>query len=552
MSQKIWEIRNEKPLHKNEEVLEVLLKNRGLETENQKKEFLNPTHPKNLTLKSLGIKKSEIVKITTRIKKAIQKKESIVVFGDYDADGVCATAVLWETLHALGAKAMPYIPDRFSEGYGLNAESVKHIKEKDPEVSLIITVDNGIVAFEGAKACNKIGTDLIITDHHAVGKSTPPALAIAHTTKICGAALSWMVAREIIASIKKGKPLNNLELAAIGTISDIMPLLGPNRAFALHGLEDLNKTHRVGLKALLNEASVEKVKIGTYEVGFIIAPRINAMGRLDHAIDALRLLCTGNRVKAKGIAQKIEIANKKRQQLVDELVTHALEKSNTTAGEPVIVVADEKYHEGVIGLIASRLTEKFWKPSIVFSVKEDLSKASGRSIKGINIIENIRKLEHLIIEGGGHAQAAGFTIKNANIDKFIKSLQKLIRPLLTANVQKQTIEIDTVLHFSQINYQLLDLIQKFSPTGFGNPTPIFASFGVKASDVRRIGKENNHLKFKVILDNQKFDAIAFNLAERYKELESARSVDIVYSLEENIWNGKKSIQLKIKDIVIPH
>jgi len=535
-----WEVLGK---DKNKKIVDILLENRGIKTAKKKKEFFKPTKPEKLNLKELGISKVEIKKAIKRIKEAKRKRQKVVVYGDYDADGICATAILWEALYKMGLKVLPYIPERFSEGYGLNIESIKKLKEKDPDLSLILTVDHGIVADNKVDLTKELGIDVIITDHHQKGKTTPKAYSIIHTTKISGSAVAWVLSRELGSN-------NGLELAALGTIADQLSLIGSNRSIAKYGLEALRETKRPGLLSLFEEAGIEKESIGTYEVGFIIAPRINAMGRLTHAIDSLRLLCTKDRLRARELADLVGKTNLERQKIVETVVTHAKEKLGEKIKESIIILSHESYHEGVIGLAAAKLVEKFYKPAIVLSRKKDISKASARSIAGFNIIENIRKLENLYIEGGGHPMAAGFSIETSKIETFAKEINKIAKPLLTEYILSKKLKIDTEIGFDGINQDLYDKIKEFEPTGLGNFTPLFLTKKVEVLEVRTVGGGNTHLKLKLRKDNFIFDAIAFNFGNVYTKLTKETTLDIVYSIEENIWNNHTSIQLKIKDIEI--
>jgi len=546
-----------------DDIVDVLLKNRGINTKKEREEFFNPTPPDEISVESLGLSTREINKTITRIKKAKVKKERVIVFGDYDADGVCATAILWECLHALGLDVLPYIPDRFSEGYGLKTESLQKLKAKTPKLKLIITVDNGIVANEGVDVANKLGIDVIITDHHQKGKRLPKAYAIVHTDKIGGAGIAWILAREI-----KKKPITNhqslitgLELAAIGTISDQLPLIGPNRSFAKYGLAALNNTKRLGLLALFEEAGLIDAKtrlrqrtsarqVGTYEVNFVIAPRINAMGRMTHAIDSLRLLCTRSYTKAQELAQLLGKTNSERQRVVEEVVAHARIEAEKRKWEGIMILQHERYHEGVIGLAASRLVEEFWRPAIVFSKGKTYSKASARSIPGFNIIAAIRELDDMLLDGGGHPMAAGFTIATSKLKKFTQKLDKVSSSLLTDDLMTKKLKIDLELHFKELNWELVDSIKKFEPSGIGNPTPTFVTKDVFPLDARVVGRDRKHLKLKLRQEDKIFSAIAFGFGEIYVKLSPENTIDIAYRLEENIWNGNRNIELKIKDIKI--
>lgn len=528
-------------------IVDILLHNRGIKTAKEKREFFDPVDPSKISLASLGIKESEVKKALGRIQKAKKSGEKVIVYGDYDADGIDGTAILWEALHAAGLNVLPYIPERFSEGYGLNIESLKKLKEKDSDLTLVITVDHGIVAGKKIDVARELGIDVIITDHHQKGKIAPKAFATIYTDKISGSGVSWILAREIRKKFKIGNVENGLELAAIGTIADQLPLLGPNRSIVKFGLAKLNETRRPGLLELFKESGIEKGTIGTYEVGFIVAPRINSMGRLEHAIDSLRLLCTGNLVKAGQIARHIGATNSERQKIVEEVVLHARDK---VSNQKVIVLAHESYHEGVIGLAAARLVEEFYRPAIVLSKKGKISKASARSISGFNIIEAIRQLEDLYIEGGGHPMAAGFSIETSKIGEFTKRINKIAKGLLTEEILSRKLRIDLEIEFNQLNYGLLDLIRSFEPTGLGNPTPSFLTKDVEVLDAKTVGRESRHLKLRLRQNEQVFDSIYFGGGEIYSKITLDAKIDIAYQLEDNIWNGYKNLQLKIRDIKI--
>lgn len=539
-----WEIlhKSKKGITSITEIIDILLENRGIKN---RKEFFQPTPPEKISLRALGVSESEISKAIKRIKEAQRTKEKVIVYGDYDADGICGTAILWETLYSLGLDVLPYIPERFSEGYGLNAKSVENLKFKISNLKLIITVDNGIVASEGIRAAKESGIEVIVTDHHQKGKLMPDACSLIHTTKISGSALAWVLSREI------KKEVAGLELAAIGTIADQLPLVGPNRSFVKYGLEDLNESRRPGLLALFEEAGLKKGpvlgRIGPYEVGFVIAPRLNATGRLVHAIDSLRLLCTKNKKRAGELAGHIGRINQQRQKMVEEIVTHSRKR---VGEDKIIVLAHENYHEGVIGLAAAKLVEEFYRPAIVLSKKKDVSKASARSIPGLNIIEVIRQLEDMYLEGGGHPMAAGFSIETAKIEEFANKINQIAKPLLTKEILSKRLKIDLELDFSQLNWEFFYKLKEFEPTGLGNPAPTFASRKVEVLEARPVGREAKHLKLKLRQNGLVFDAIYFNAPTTNPQSPMTGMIDIAYTLEDNSWNGYKSLQLKIKDVRI--
>jgi len=548
-NKKRWEVLHKSRALTSESLVKILLKNRGIHKESEINEFIKPSDPMKIGLKELDIDSNELEKAIRRIKKAKKSGEHVIIYGDYDADGITGTATLWETLHDIGIFVLPHIPERFSEGYGLNLESVKKLKDKDPMLSLIITVDHGITAEDKVDRLGKMGIDMIISDHHQKGKNLPRPSALIYTTKISGSALAWFFSREIYKKLKvvNFEPVirEKLQMAAIGTIADQLQLMGVNRSIVKYGLKELQKTKRPGLIGLFEESGISE--IGPYEVGFIIAPRINSMGRLRHGLESLRLLCTKDKVRGIQIANDIGRVNLERQKIVDEVVEHAL--SVTKENPPkIIILASEKYHEGVIGLAAARLVEKFYRPAIVISKKGHVAKASARSIAGFNIIEAIRKLDKYYLDGGGHPMAAGFSINSEKIEVFAKAINKIAEETLTDEILQKRLRIDCQINMDIINPGLMEKISVFEPTGLGNPQPVFLTPNVEVLSAGIVGKDKKHLKLKIKQSGYIFDSIYFGGGEIYSDLSPGQKVEIVYSVEENVWNGKRSIQLKIKDL----
>lgn len=535
----LWQILNHSKITNNKSITTALLVNRGLTTKKEIENFISPIDPLELTFKDLGIKKEQLNKVLKRLKQAKTKKEKVVIFGDYDADGVCATAILWEAMYKLGFDVLPYIPDRFEEGYGLKPSSFERLKSKNLDAKLVITVDNGVVAHEGIKEANKQGIDVIIVDHHTKASKKLGTPYILHSTAVCGSALAWFLSRELTSSRELGGS-TGLDLVALGTIADQMPLLGVNRSLVKYGLPELLKTKRVGLHAMFKDLKIDS--IGTYEVGYLIAPRINAMGRLASATDALRFLCTRDPKKAGELNTLLNKTNIERQGIVDKVITEVLKQVQDS---DKVMVIEGNYHEGVIGLASGKVTEKYYKPSIVLSVGEKISKASARSIHGFNIIETIKETG-LILEGGGHPMAAGFSIETVKIQKFRTKINQLAQKTLTDELLERKLRIDLELRFDQISNELIKELKQFEPSGYGNFPPIFTSKQISIIDVKPVGSEGKHLKMKLEQNRIKFDAIWFNANNQ--KFKANDIVDLAYSIEENVWNNKTSIQLKIKDL----
>jgi single-stranded-DNA-specific exonuclease len=346
----------------------------------------------------------------------------------------------------------------------------------------------------------------------------------------------------------KSKVNDSLELVAIGTVADQMPLIGFNRSLVKYGLRNLRVTKRKGLLALFETAGIKSEDIGTYEINYLIAPRLNAMGRMENAIESLRLLCIKNVGRAKELALTLDRTNHQRQKVVDEVVLHARKKIADEGWESIIIIAHESYHEGVIGLAASKLVEEFYRPAIVLSKGEVYSKASARSISGFNIIEAIRSLDSLIEGGGGHPMAAGFTIRTENIEIFRKKLEAISKAQLTKEILSKKLKIDLEIPFFVIDKITLQKLLLFEPTGLGNYTPTFLTKDVSVAGVRYVGRDLKHLKLTLVKDDMRFDAIGFNFGGLIKDLSVKDKLDIVYTIENNVWNGYENIQLKLKDI----
>lgn len=560
-----------------EDIVLILLENRGIRSEKARKEFLNPPDPRLLTADRLGIDVKQLDKAIKRIQNAIKNKEPIVVYGDYDVDGICSTAILWETLRDLGASAMPFIPQREKEGYGLSIEGIKTILEdekyninkfnknnkanklnKKVERGLLITVDNGIVAHEAVDFANDSGLDVIIIDHHEVGKTLPKTFAIVHTLELCAAGITYFFFKELYSVFStQYSDAKILELACIATVADLVPLAGPNRSIVKYGLEALNNTKRTGLLALFEIAGIKKV--GTYEIGYLIGPRINASGRIDSALVGLRLLCTPDKNKANEYATQLNEINKERQGMVEEMVAQAFQDyelriTNYGNGEKIIILEHESYHQGVIGLIAGKLVERYYLPAIVIARGAETSKASARSISGFNIIEAIRNSNKFLLNAGGHPMAAGFSIETMKIADFRLHIAEYTKSKITDETLERSLKIDMELGLELVGMQLYEQMSTLGPYGIGNPEPVFASV-VKVETVRTMGVDGKHLKLIVqplrTTNSElpsRFEAVGFGMGKRAANLKPGDKIELAYCLSLNEYMGSKTLQLKIKDL----
>jgi single-stranded-DNA-specific exonuclease len=516
-----------------EDPIKQLLFNRGIKTEKEAEAFLDPkleNFEKDFNL-------AGILPAKKRIFEAVANNELIAVFGDYDADGICSLAIMYYAISAIGGKFLPYIPHREKEGYGLSKAGLDFVKEKG--ASLVITVDNGIVALDQANYAKKIGLDLIITDHHIPAKTLPKAKAIVHSTKFCGAGVTWCLARQLV---ENKISMELLDLVAIATVCDLSPLLAANRGLVKIGLEKLNRTTKVGLIALFIESRLSKGSITAYHIGHIIGPRLNALGRLEHAIDSLRLLCTKDPVKARDIAKHLSDVNEKKKQLAVDAIDEAREIiKQIKVRNKIIIVSSDKWIPGIMGLVAGRLVEEYGLPAIAISITDGFARGSARSTNNINIVEAIRKCSDLLIDVGGHPKAAGFSIEKKNIETFKTRMGEIMKDVKIP--EQEDIRIEFLLNSKKIDKKLIAKLEQFEPTGVDNPKPILASKQMVISDLRTVG-EGKHLKFKA--DN--LDTIAFGMGDLAKSLKTGQLINIAYHLELDAYNGFEKIQLKAIDL----
>lgn len=534
----------EEGVKRKEDIIDILLNNRNVK---DVESFLFPKLEE-VTFSNVGISLQEVSKTIQRIKDAILKNEKIIIYGDYDVDGICATAILWETIYSFYKNVFPYIPHRVDEGYGLSIAGIDNLQTTIRDVGLIISVDNGIVAHKAVDYANAKGIDVVITDHHVKGEKNPDAFSIIHTTELCGTSVAYLLAQEILQQTHNSefKTQNLLELVALATVADLVPLKKHNRTLLKNGLSKLRSTQRKGILKLLQEAKIKKEDIDVYHIGHIIAPRLNASGRITHAMDSLRLICTTDEGRALKLARILEETNKQRQNLTFESAAHAKESVGNVKLENILIVASDVYDQGVVGLIASKLVEEFYRPSIAISVGDEISKGSARSISGVNIIELIKSVPEFLKEAGGHPMAAGFSIETKNLDGFKQALIEKANAQISSELFDRILKIDMELPFDLINHELYDAIQALAPFGMENPSPIFATKGVTIASINKVGKNKEHVQMMLEKDAVFFKGMLF----RYqgKDINPGDVVDIAYSIEKNEWNGKTSIELMIKDV----
>ncbi|MGE5041894.1 MAG: single-stranded-DNA-specific exonuclease RecJ [Candidatus Levyibacteriota bacterium] len=557
---KTWKVLHSEPVKKLDEqkIIKILLKNRGLETKKEIEGFLNPSLD-SVTFQAVGVDDRELNQTLDLIQKTIKENKWIVIYGDYDVDGICAAAILWETIYAFYRQVQPYIPHRIDEGYGLSEKGIQNLESKIQNIGLIITVDNGVVAHKAIEYAKSLGISVIVTDHHVAGDKKLNADAVVHTTQLCGTGIAYLLAKEITNNqAPMFKPINNeqfnneeehLELVALATVADLVPLNKYNRALLKSGLEYLRTTKRLGLLALFDEAQVKKEEIDTYHIGHIIAPRLNASGRITHALDSLRLLCTKDAARAKVLAKHLGNINRERQQITFDSAEEAKNQIRNTKLETqnILVVESEMYEQGVIGLIASRLVEEFYKPAIAVSVGEKISKGSARSVSGVNIIELIRSCSDILSEAGGHPMAAGFSIETIRLEEFKNKLISLAEKL-DKNLFQRNLTIDMELPWNMVGIELCDEIEKLKPFGMGNPQPVFFVSNVTVSSFKKVGVDGKHLQLFLEKDGKMLKGIFFR--HNGDAIQQGSRVDVVFTPDKHEWNGNISVELKIKDIKI--
>lgn len=533
-------------------IIRNLLKKRGYETDEEIKRFLNPDYSVDLADPFLMNGMDAAVK---RILQAIENKEKVAVYGDYDIDGVSSTTLMMEVLESHGLEAFSYIPNRYDEGYGIHVDALQQIKDRG--ATLVISVDCGITSVTEADWAQQNDLDLIITDHHEVPEVLPQAIAVINPhqpddkypfKQLAGVGVAFAVARAL--QQKTGIPAAGqekwlLDLVALGTVCDVMPLVGENRTMVKFGLLVLRKTRRVGLVALAQSAGVELSDLRAYHLGFMLGPRLNAAGRLEHAASSLELVRSKDALAAQQLAVKLEELNHQRQLEQARVTTEADAQASEYAEEPVLVLSDPGWPHGIVGIVASKLAEKWQKPTLILQEMGELSKGSGRSARGYNLIDGLRASRDLFTKVGGHHHAAGFTIPTANLDALRQALAADVTALeatLPAQAAREAeVELDDL---ADVNWELYGSLEQLEPFGNANSQPVFGANGLKILDVSAIGGNKQHLKLKLAgADGFIAEGIGFNLAEKYPNLRSGQQIDAVFYIEKNQFRGRSSLQL---------
>lgn len=493
-----------------------------------------------------------------RINESIRQQLPMAVYGDYDVDGVTATALLVEVLRRLGGWVIPYIPNRFDEGYGLNREAIKTMK--DVGIDLVITVDCGIRSFNEAEYAKEIGIDLIITDHHHPHGAIPSAAALICPKKpgdsyefkeLSGVGLAYKLSQGLFE--KNNGTLTDaeqwLDFVALGSVADMVPLVGENRFLVRKGLEILRSNPRIGLRALAEFAKVDLPRLNGNSIGFGFGPRLNAAGRMESARKALQLLLTQDAATAQKLANELNKQNIARQELTKTTQQIAVEIVKK-AGRNLIFYADsENFNQGILGLAASKLTEEFYRPAMVGTRKMDGTiRASCRSIPEFDITRALDECVDLLIQHGGHKAAAGFSIHNENLETFLQKMEQIAEKELGDLELNPKFQADVIVSLTELKPELFEYLDKFEPIGMGNPAPVFVSKNVKVRGKKLVGKDNNHLALFLTDGQYVFDAIGFGFGELIEKLPD--QIDILYTYEKNFFQDQIRPQLRIIDIKI--
>ncbi|MET3319975.1 UNVERIFIED_ORG: single-stranded-DNA-specific exonuclease [Peribacillus simplex] len=535
----------------------ALLVNRGLDTIESARSFLfvkNQTFHDPFLLKDMD-------KAVYRIKEAIQNGEKIRVFGDYDADGVTSTTVMMTTLTRLGADVDFYIPNRFTEGYGPNPMAFRLAAEQG--VKVLITVDTGISAVDEAKLASELGMDYILTDHHEPGPELPEALAIIHPKledssypfeDLAGVGVAFKLAHALLGEL----PEDLLEIAAIGTIADLVPLKGENRLIAAKGIEQLRLTRRPGLVALMKVANIQQEALNEESIGFAMAPRINAVGRLGDADPAVDLLMSENLAEATELANEIDDINKERQAMVAAMAEEAIqevEENFPPESNGVLIIGREGWNAGVVGIVASKLVERFYRPTIVLSYDREKghAKGSARSIAGFDLFESLSTCRELLPHFGGHPMAAGMTLKIEDVQELRDRMNMIAKEKLSEEDFTPITNLDGATTLAEVSIQTIQEMSLLAPFGVTNPKPKILIDSVQLSSVRKIGANQNHLKVQLEdSENHKLDGVGFGLGHYVDEIAPHAEVSVIGELSINEWNNIKKPQIFVQDVSVNH
>lgn len=538
--------------YKINKLLATILSNKGINTKEKIDLFLHPTRNDFHNPYEMP----DMEKAVDRIIQAKEKNEKIIIYGDYDVDGITSITVLKSFLKDIGIEAAYYIPNRLNEGYGLNIPAVEKIAADG--YNLMITVDCGITCIEEIKRANELGMDVIVTDHHEVGDDLPKAVAVVDCKRkdnkykcrdLAGVGVAFKLSQALAMrlGLDEKEYLKYLDIVCIGTISDIVPLVDENRLISKLGLMLVNQTRNIGLQAILKLSGYKN--IDSTAISFGVAPRLNACGRMGHADEALKLFLSKNINEVNQIANTLNEYNKTRQEIEKSICEEAIEKikQNKLEENNTIVVAGKDWHHGVIGIVSSKITEMYFKPSILLCLEDEIAKGSGRSVPGFDLHDALQKCQQTLERFGGHAMAVGLTLKQENVSNFAQALEEVARKAHTEEIIP-VIKIDAKINLEEVNRQMIESLKMLEPFGEANKMPIFVFRNLKIDSIRALS-EGKHLKLTLKDNNTIVNAIGFNMGKFAEEYRIGDKIDVVGNLEINSFNGVDSIQINLKDIM---
>ena len=488
-------------------------------------------------------------KTVKRIRQAIENYEQILIYGDYDADGMTSASIVKEALEMLGAEVQVYLPNRFTDGYGPNQSVYKYFIEQQ-DISLIITVDNGVAGHKAIAYAQEMGVDVIVTDHHSMPAQLPSAFAIVHPEHpqadypfkhLAGCGVAFKLACALLESI----PTEMLDLVAIGTIADMVSLTDENRIMVKVGLEILKNTERVGLQELMRISDVDVDSINEETVGFKLAPQLNALGRLDDPNPAIELLTGFDEEEAQAVATMINTKNEERKTIVQTIFDEAI--GMVDRSKPVQVLAKEGWHPGVLGIVAGRILEQIGQPVIVLNIEDGLAKGSARSVEALDIFKALDGHRDLFEAFGGHSGAAGMTLSVDKLDQLSQVLCQFVEDNQLDLSQKNSLVLDGQLDLSEFNLDLIKSLDKLAPFGMDNKKPVFLLKDVAVKQARTMGQNGAHLKLKLSQDSDNLDLVAFNQGQLAQDFQQAQDLELAVTLSVNKWNGQTTLQLMLED-----
>lgn len=535
-----------------------ILNNRGIENEKDAEIFMNPS----LEYLRDPFLMKDMKKSTERIKKAIENKERIYIYGDYDVDGVSSTSILYLYFKSIGFPVKYYIPNRLEEGYGINEDAIKKIHYDGCD--LIITVDCGITSVKEVELANELGIDVIITDHHECQSEIPDAYAIVNPKQedcnypfdmLCGCGVAFKMIQALTDEEEfKTSMFDYLEIVTLATICDIVPLIDENRIIVKNGLKLMKEGKNLGLRELIKVCGIETNKIGSSHIGFSIGPRINASGRLGYSYLGVQLFTTDNEDEAKEIANILEGKNIERQMIESKMYKEAeeiLSSDERFKDDKVLVIAKEGWQHGIIGIVASKLTEKYYKPTILLTIEDGEATGSARSIKGFSIFDALVSCKDLMNKFGGHEQAAGLALDAKNIDELRVRINEIADYNLSKEDLIENIKVEYELKEDSATLDLVDNLHKLEPFGLSNPSPRFIMRDLLLTNIFKMGKNKQHLK--IIVENKKsYECVGFNMAYLADNFQLGDKVDILFQVDENNYNNERKVQFLLKDIRLSH